>query len=61
MLEEFELEGAFDLPEGVAAVLDVGEVVEGSVFGEEATFFFVGAGALEEVGEGGEGVVFSFC
>ena len=61
MGEELQLKRTFHLPEGVAAVLHVGEVVESSGFGEEAAFFFVGTGSLEEIGEGGEGVVLAFC
>ena len=32
---------AFDLPEGVAAMADAGDVVEGSDVGEQRYFFFV--------------------
>jgi len=53
-------EGEFGLPEGVAAVLDFGEVVEGTRGGEEAPLFVVGTDAAEEVGEGFEGVIITF-
>jgi hypothetical protein len=47
---------ALDLPEGVAAMADAGDIVEGSYVGEEGDFFLVQGGDTEgEVVYGGEG------
>jgi hypothetical protein len=47
---------ALDLPKGVAAMADAGDIVEGSYVGEEGYFFFVeGRDAEGEVVDGGEG------
>jgi hypothetical protein len=49
---------ALDLPEGVAAMADTGDVVECSDVGEEGDFFFVEGGDAEgQVVDGGEGAV----
>lgn len=44
----------FNLPEGIAAVVDLWEVVEGAGGGEEAAFFLIEWDAFPEVVEGGK-------